>query len=120
MFRVCLSRTGEIWCLSKPRRSIFGVCLSRTGQFVGSVEAIQVKSDARHLMLAAAAGAYARSIQRVLALRIPAAPPIGSSYHCVYALTSPLWGRYYVGACGFTTTRAPLARWVGHIRLAKL
>ena len=32
----------------------------------------------------------------------------------------PLWGKCYVGGCGYTRSRCPLERWVEHMRQAKL
>ena len=59
-----------------------------------------------------------KSVQRVL--EVATTIPINQPGIYVYALISPLWGKCYVGACGFRNDRCPLQRWSKHVRQAVL
>ena len=69
-------------------------------------------------MLEACRFCNSKSVQRVLGVATSIA--VNQSGVYVYALISPLWGKCYVGACGFRNERCPLQRWSEHIRQALL
>ena len=76
--------------------------------------------EARMRMIEAARSCKAPVMQRVLDLACLVPQRIADDGHWVYVLASPLWGKCYVGGCGYKGPRCPLLRWAEHIRQAIL
>ena len=51
-------------------------------------------------------------IQQVLDIANGVHQDITQADYSVYALVSPLWGKCYIGGCGYTRSRCPLERWI--------
>ena len=75
--------------------------------------------EARQKMLHAALSARCSSAHRVLSSALPECS-LETAGFFVYAIFSVFWGLCYVGGCGYKGPRPPLARWIDHIRLAKV
>ena len=74
--------------------------------------------DAWRKMFEASRFCVSASVQHVLSYA--SADTLTNKGFFVYALISPLWGKCYVGACGFRNCRSPLERWIEHVKQAKL
>ena len=76
--------------------------------------------NARQLMLDALKHSKSPVIQRVLDASAGICQDITTKGYYGYVLVSPLWGKCYVGGCGYTRARCPLERLIEHIRMTKI
>ena len=77
------------------------------------------EKTARQSMLDALKCSKSSIVQRILECAAGVCQDITKQGYFVYVLVSPLWGKCYVGGCGYGRARCPLRRYIEHLRMAK-